>query len=74
MWGKGEFIWPDGRKYVGEYVNDKKEGFGILELSNGRKYEGNWYNGMQQGKGLYIGANQIKIEGEWNEGKLIKKN
>jgi len=26
MEGTGEFTWPDGRKYVGDYVDDKKEG------------------------------------------------
>jgi hypothetical protein len=24
MDGKGEFTWSDGRKYVGDYVDDKK--------------------------------------------------
>jgi len=24
MHGKGEFTWSDGRRYVGEYVDDKK--------------------------------------------------
>ena len=28
MHGKGEFIWPNGRLYKGDYVNDKREGFG----------------------------------------------
>lgn len=26
--------WPDGRKYEGNYLNDKKHGFGILEWRN----------------------------------------
>ena len=30
MDGKGEFSWPDGRKYFGDYVNDKKQGFGVF--------------------------------------------
>jgi len=29
MSGKGVNTWPDGRSYVGEYLNDKKEGYGI---------------------------------------------
>jgi len=29
MDGYGEFIWKDGKKYVGYYKNDKKHGFGI---------------------------------------------
>ena len=24
----GVFTWPDGKKYIGQYVNDKKEGYG----------------------------------------------
>lgn len=30
MEGEGVFKWPDGRKYEGEYVDDKKEGRGIF--------------------------------------------
>jgi len=40
MDGKGEFVWPDGRKYVGHYVEDKKHGFGEFEWPDGRKYKG----------------------------------
>ena len=29
MHGEGVYMWVDGRKYEGEYVNDKKQGFGI---------------------------------------------
>ncbi len=31
MDGVGEFHWPDGRKYKGEYSDDKKEGYGVFE-------------------------------------------
>jgi hypothetical protein len=31
MDGKGTFNWPDGRKYVGDYKDDKKEGYGTFE-------------------------------------------
>lgn len=40
MDGKGEFVWPDGRKYNGHYVEDKKHGFGEFEWPDGRKYKG----------------------------------
>lgn len=43
--GKGIFTWLDGRKYEGEYVDDKKEGQGIFYWPDGRKYEGFWKNG-----------------------------
>lgn len=40
MDGAGEFIWPDGRKYNGNYLEDKKHGFGEFEWPDGRKYKG----------------------------------
>jgi len=43
MHGEGIFTWDDGRKYVGGYVDDKKEGHGIFSWPDGRTYEGGWY-------------------------------
>lgn len=31
MDGEGVFVWPDGRKYHGQYKDDKKEGYGVFE-------------------------------------------
>jgi hypothetical protein len=31
MDGEGTFIWPDERKYEGQYKDDKKEGYGEFE-------------------------------------------
>ena len=30
MDGKGIFTWEDGKIYTGEYVMNKKEGYGVL--------------------------------------------
>lgn len=40
MHGKGTFTWPDNRKYVGDYVNDKKEGYGEFIWPDGKVYKG----------------------------------
>lgn len=45
MEGSGVFTWPDGRRYEGEYRDDKKEGNGVFYWPDGRKYEGGWKNG-----------------------------
>ena len=73
MNGKGVFIWADGRKYEGEYKNDKKEGFGEFEWVNGKKYRGYWKNGKQDGEGeFYFPSNQKWKKGIWKEGQRIK--
>ncbi len=40
MHGEGTMVWKDGRKYQGDFANDKKEGYGVYHWSDGRKYEG----------------------------------
>jgi len=54
MHGRGVFSWKDGRKYTGEYVEDKKSGHGTFEWPDGRKYIGSWLNGKQHGEGTFI--------------------
>ena len=36
MEGKGVFSWSDGRKYEGDYKDDKKHGNGIFEWPDGK--------------------------------------
>lgn len=68
MEGKGVFTWPDGRKYVGDYLNDQKHGIGTFTWSDGRVYHGEWVDGKQHGHGTYIKDGK-KREGIWQKGK-----
>ena len=45
MNGKGILNNPDGKKYQGDFVNDKKEGIGVFIWKDGRKYAGEWKEG-----------------------------
>ena len=45
MHGRGVFTWKDGRKYEGDYVDDKKHGYGEFLWNDGRQYRGYWKNG-----------------------------
>jgi len=45
MHGKGTFSWSDGRTYIGEYTEDKKNGYGDFFWPDGRSYKGQWQNG-----------------------------
>lgn len=71
MHGKGVHIWPDQRRYEGEYFNDKKDGYGVYLWADGRKYQGYWRDGKQHGIGKYITSNETKW-GIWEEGKRTK--
>ena len=45
MNGEGELTWPDGRKYIGKFTDDKKDGYGEYYWQNGAYYKGNWKDG-----------------------------
>lgn len=45
MNGQGEFRWYDGRRYIGAYKNDKKDGYGEFYWPDGKYYKGNWKDG-----------------------------
>ena len=45
MHGVGVLTWKDGKRYEGEFANDKREGEGTFTWADGRKYKGSWKNG-----------------------------
>ena len=69
MHGKGVYTWADGRRYEGEYVNDKKHGFGVYTYPDGRSYKGEWANGKQHGEGVFITPQGAQKRGVWVDGK-----
>ena len=40
--GKGIYIWEEGKRYEGEFLNGKKHGYGTFYLNNELVYEGTW--------------------------------
>jgi hypothetical protein len=64
---KQELNLPDGR-YVGQVVNGKAEGKGILYFSTG-KYEGDFKNNVYEGKGIMHWNSGNRYEGEFKNGK-----
>lgn len=74
MEGVGCYLWNDGRRYEGEYKDDKKHGFGVYQWADGRVYYGYWCRGKQHGLGTYKtpeSPESLKY-GLWEDGRRIR--
>ena len=71
MHGAGIFTWADGRKYDGEYFDDKKQGHGVFTWPDNRQYDGSWMNGKQEGVGIYYNQKGEVRYGKWQNGKRV---
>lgn len=45
MNGEGKLLWTTGKCYDGDWVEDKKSGYGIYTWEDGQVYDGNWLDG-----------------------------
>ena len=70
MHGKGTFTWQDGRRYEGEYQNDKMHGKGTFTWQDGKKYVGDWEDGKRDGQGVMLYKDGSKYVGDWEDGKM----
>lgn len=77
---------PDGSRYEGGVLHDKRHGTGKHVNSVGEEYEGEWRHDKQEGQGEFtsrassatyvrshaktVCARLVRLEGEWKEGLL----
>ncbi len=59
-----ELVYADG-KYVGQVVNRKRHGKGVMYYKNGDKYDGNWKDDERAGHGMMFYKSGSKYDGEW---------
>jgi len=68
-----EKSWSTGTVYKGEWINNKKHGYGIQVWSNGNKYEGDWAKGFRDGHGVFWVKKDGKLRkqyaGNWKRGQ-----
>lgn len=68
---KSKFF-ADGDNYVGEWLNGKRHGQGILTYANGDKYVGEWNDNKRNGQGTFERKSNlmddIVQEGMWKDG------
>ena len=53
---------------MGNWLNDKANGYGKLFHADGDLYEGEWLEDKANGRGMYTHANGAKYNGEWKDG------
>jgi len=56
--------------YEGEFIRGKKEGNGVLILSNGEKFEGRFKEDRIDGKGKFFKSDGAVVEKVWIDDKL----
>jgi len=66
--GQVNHTWPDGRKYVGEYKDDKPHGQGTTTLPDGSKYAGGFKDGNPHGQGTTTLPDGTKYVGGFKDG------
>ena len=76
MNGQGTYIWgpnskKSGDRYIGQWINGKKSGFGKLISSDGEIYIGEFLNNKKYGQGISISPGKEKEFGEWKNGKKL---
>ena len=60
--------------YEGQYLTDKKNGYGIYKWRDGTMYEGEFLNDLKHGEGFITYGDGRKAELEWFEGSVAKKD
>ena len=70
--GRGSYF-SNHFKYIGEWQNFKKIGFGSCYWSNGASYIGSWDNDIENGVGKYTWPSGAVYEGEHLDGKAHGK-
>jgi hypothetical protein len=58
----------DSGNYIGDVLNGKREGKGVMSYINRTVYRGDWKNDKRHGKGVLRGPNGSKYDGEWIKG------
>ena len=61
-------------RYVGEWEDGIKQGYGIFFYSNGAVYEGEWKNNMKHGFGIMISEDGKKYMGRFEEDRILDKD
>ena len=66
--GRGEWVDPNGSRYVGEMLDGVPHGSGKYVYTSGHVYDGAWVLGKEHGAGLMLDGKGSSYDGEWVQG------
>lgn len=69
MGSPGEFT-SDKFRHKGDYLDNKKHGYGEFVWATGAKYTGHFKNGKRDGYGEYVDEKGAVSKGRWVDGVL----
>jgi hypothetical protein len=67
--GRGQFMYSDGSRYVGGFVEGQPEGEGICYYVNGDRYEGKWAKHAPHGEGVMYYTTGRVLGAIWEYGQ-----
>lgn len=69
--GEGSYVYANGSKFVGTWVNDTIEGKGRFYMENGQLSEGFWVKGKREGKFIITSPDKKQIiESYWKNNTI----
>jgi len=63
------YVFSSGSTYTGEWLGDKRDGYGVQTFPDKARYEGDWKNNQAHGKGKFYHSNGDIYEGDWKHAK-----
>ena len=67
--GQGRYYYNNGDKYIGDFVDNTKEGKGVLMFSDNDLYNGDFKDNKFNGKGTYYYKDGSRYQGDWVNNK-----
>lgn len=70
---EGAYVYSDGSRYEGWFVDGKPQGEGLCTYASGDKYVGGWKNHSPHGKGIMYFATGRVYGAQWQFGKPVRE-